>query len=531
MLITRRDLLKAGALVATATTIPRPLLAYIEAKPEPVPPIDDPRLKALVARALEAAHAAGATYADVRLTHTRQLTFQGRPMAQFEGLDGGVRALVDGYWGFATSPVWSPDELARLGREAVHQAKANALGKPRAIELAPVPAVPDGHWVMPVKADPFAVPTAEILDFMRAVEIYTHRTPGAAVKQFRVSCFRQDSAFGSTVGSYVTQRRWRTAGTLVLVLEKHGKKGELGVDLLTPAGAGWEYVHEAPLKDAIRNTLAEIEADLTLPVKPVEVGRYDTVFDARSVAGLLHDTLGPATELDRVLGYEANAGGTSYLSDPVAMLGTYRTGAELLTVTGNRSEPGGCATVRWDDEGVTPDEFTLVKDGVLTDFQTTRESAGWLKEAYAKAGRPLRSHGCALAPSGTYAPLQHAPNLVLASGKETLDFDGLVAGLPDGIAIKGASVDMDFQHLDGLGMGRTYEVKRGKRVARIAGAAFLFRAPELWKGLLTLGGTASARRYGLSASKGEPMQQSYASMTAPPAVFKALTVIDPLRKA
>jgi hypothetical protein len=78
---------------------------------------------------------------------------------------------------------------------------------------------------------------------------------------------------------------------------------------------------------------------------------------------------------------------------------------------------------------------------------------------------------------------------------------------------------------------RIYQVKRGKRTAFIGGAGFLFRAPELWKGLLALGGSASARRYGFTSSKGEPSQEVHHSVTAIPATFKQLTLIDPQRKA
>jgi TldD protein len=168
---------------------------------------------------------------------------------------------------------------------------------------------------------------------------------------------------------------------------------------------------------------------------------------------------------------------------------------------------------------------------VLTDFQTTRESAGWLKGWYARQGRPFRSHGCANADSAISAPLQHAPNLAMAPGTEAVDFDGLVAGLANGIAVKGVQLEMDFQNLNGLALGTTYEIKRGKRTAVIASAGILFRAPELWKGLLALGGSGSARRYGTASGKGEPAQATYHSVTAPAAAYKQLTLIDPLRKA
>lgn len=116
-------------------------------------------------------------------------------------------------------------------------------------------------------------------------------------------------------------------------------------------------------------------------------------------------------------------------------------------------------------------------------------------------------------------------------GATALDFDGLTTELGEGLAVREMAVEMDFQALNGSGSGRVYEVKGGRRVARVAGAEFLFRAPELWKKLTALGGNASLRRHGMKAGKGEPAQETYHSVTVPPAVFEELTVIDPMRKA
>ncbi|MBX6330988.1 MAG: hypothetical protein IRY91_03975 [Gemmatimonadaceae bacterium] len=540
MTLTRRSLLKAGGLAAAAAAMPRTLLAQLGRTWEPLPPIEDPRLAQLAARAMESARSAGAVYADVRLTHTRIRTFYADLTHDEESMEVGVRALVDGYWGFASGPVWSPDEMARLGREAVHQAKTNALGKPRALALAPAPAVANGHWTMPVAIDPFQISPLEAQDFLGSLGVYVARTPKTSVRHIEARAEAQAKAFASTAGSYCTQQCYRMSGVIELGLRlDDGRQGALQLDCLTPAGMGWELftadriprVRDHSLFEEIRRALEGLEEDLRMPVKPVDVGRYDAVLDAQTVARLVDRTLGRATELDRALGYEANAGGTSYLTDPLAMLGSYQAGAPSVTVTAERAEPGAAATVKWDDEGVEPDTFQLVKDGMLVDFQTTRESASWLEDYYTKAGRPVRSHGCAAAPTAIYAPLQHTPNLTLAPGREAHDFDALVSGVTNGIAIRTAGIDMDFQHSSGLGTGNVYEIKRGKRVARIAGAGFLFRATELWKSLQAVGGDASLRRYGMTVEKGEPAQRGVHSVTAAPAVVKELTLIDPMRKA
>ena len=542
MHLNRRLFLKAGAAMAAIATVPRPLYAQFDGAPEPLPPIEDPRLATLAARALDSAKSAGASYADVRLSHTSTRRFDERSAGDSEDMEVGVRALVEGYWGFASGPVWSPDEMARLGKEAVHQARTNALGKPRVAALAPAPIVQNGNWVMPVKLDPFEVSPFEIQDQLKSLSILAERIPSGLLLRNDVFAQMQEKAFASTIGSYCTQRAYLTEGHLTLQIDlssKHRSNVVTNLECVSPAGMGWELyaadsiprVRNLSLHDELLMRADEARADGMLPMKALEVGRFDTVFDAASVAHLVDGTLGHATELDRALGYEANADGTSYLSDPAAMLGAYQAGAPLLTLVANRSELGGAATTKWDDEGIVPDDFTIVKNGLLVDFQTTRESAGWLKDAYAKKGTPVRSHGCASAPSAIHAPMEHIPNLSIAPGRETGDFDALVAGIADGVAIKRASIDVDFQAGTGIGFGGVFEVKKGKRVARYQSAGFLFRSTDLWKSLLSISGDAQMRRIGFSAQKGEPPQTCYHSVTAAPAVVQGLTVIDPQRKA
>jgi len=534
MTISRRDLIKLGVKAGVGATLlgglPSQLWATSAASEPSMPiPITDPWIKELALRAVDSARSAGAQYADVRLTYTRE---KGGSHGTVEALVVGVRSLVDGYWGFAGGRLWTPDEMARLGRESVAQARALSIGPVRKFDLAAAPIPVDEHWTMPIEIDPFEeVSDEEISDFLRGlgyfIEVHPNFEKDLLIARFLV----QDKAFASSEGAYCTQRLYRSAGAVVAVLRKNGQTLRRGVDTLTPAGLGWELFKGQPLREQIRRLMDEMEEDIMMPVKPVEVGRYNVVCDALTITNLASLTLGTATQLDRVFGYEANASGTSYLNDPLGMLGSFEIGAPLLTLTADRSEHGGAATVAWDDDGVRPDEFTLVREGVLHDFQTTRESAAWLSDAYTKASREIRSHGCAAAPTAVEAPLTHTPNLRIHPGGEALDFVDLVSGIEEGLAIKGMHVDMDFQGLNGLGQGRVYEVKNGKRVARIEGAGFLFRAPELWKSLVALGGEESVRRYGTTSKKGEPEQTMYHSVSAPPAVFKEFTVIDPKRKA
>lgn len=548
MTVGRRDFLKAGATVAVVAAIPRPLLVRFGRTPEPVPPVADPRIKALALRAVEAARSAGASYADVRLTHTWERRFSAHspvPLKDEETLEIGVRALVNGYWGFAASALWSNDESARLGREAVARAKVNAMGKAREVDLGTIPVVHDQHWATPIEEDPFTVPFAEILDLLGAWVRYASiplpsslSEKGSASPNATCGFWRQAKAFASSEGSYFTETLNRTTGDFTVDYKlEEGNRHHLARIPTPLAARGWEYLRDLPYRELVPPLYDEIAEVLALPFKPVEVGRYDVVFDAASVASLVDQTIGKATELDRALGYEANAGGTSYLDDPLQMLGSYEMGAPLLTVTGNRSAPGGIASTRWDDEAVMPDEFTIVKDGVLSDYQTTRESAAWLAPWYQRQGMDVHSHGCANAPTAFDPPLPSPPNLALRPGAEAGGFDELIARVEKGFAMTLTALEMDFQQINGLGFpnelagGLCYEIRDGKKVALVEHVGFLFRSPELWKGLTALGGPESSEDFPISRTKGEPEQTMLATVSAVPAAFKEVTIIDPTRKA
>jgi TldD protein len=253
--------------------------------------------------------------------------------------------------------------------------------------------------------------------------------------------------------------------------------------------------------------------------------------------------------LDRALGYEANAGGTSFIDDPLAMVGHYQVAAQPVTVTANRSAVAQLATVKWDDEGVEPESFTLVKDGVLTDFQTTREQATWLAPYYRQIGRPVRSHGCAGAEDALKITMQMMPNLSMEPSHEAVGLNDLVTPVKDGILIERGEVSsVDFQGRNGLLVGDMREIKNGKVGRKLRSGAVQFNTLDFWKHVLAVGGpstvtTTSESQYsGRSlayllgvimdgALKGQPQQGTSYSSTAAAATIANQAIINPSRKA
>lgn len=495
---------------------------------------DSAEIHNLAARAVDAARSSGAQYADIRITRTRRQSFLSSfPIGEEEEFAIGVRALVNGYWGFYSSNLWSADEAVRLAKGAVNQAIANNAGKTRTVDLGEIPVVRDGDWMMPVKYDPFEVPIGEKLDIMRSAMDYAKSHIVGIGGSFNMSFIRQQKVFASTEGSTWQQTTYTSTADFVLTYRSQYSlgvnAGSTSSDIMLPTGRGWEHISESRLRELIPYLIDE--AEQKRHVRPVDVGRYEAVFSPYAVASLINSTLGRATQLSRAMGFEANVSGTSYLNDPLQMLGELQAASPALTLTADRRDSDGAATVKWDDDGIEPKPFTIIDKGVLTDFQTTREQASWIAPWYDRQGTQVRSNGCAHSSSALYSPTQKMPNLTMTSDPQGRTFDGMVSDVKNGIAVMSLSPNTDQQVLNGIGRGSFREIVNGKLGKYIQGASILFRSPETWRSLKEVGRQSEARSFGFEAREGHPMQITHNTVTAAPARFADISVIDTNRRA
>jgi TldD protein len=540
----------SGTAAATSALLPRSAAGFVHSSKPSVHSVLDPAIiidrtdvHALAMRTLDAAKAGGADYTDVRLTRLLLQEFQGGEMLgdspflhEDEFLGIGVRARIQGVWGFAASPYWNADDAVRLAEEAVRQAKTNLRASPQSVDWPPIP-VASGAWSTPIKVDPFVLSIEEKSDYLLSGTLLAARYRINNSCRFTAKFTREERVVATSEGAYFTQTLYQTGADFHYYRENVRKPKQVGSAhrTLPTTAAGWELLTDAKINEQI--PLMYMEADPNLlrklpPEKPGEIGRYDVVFDAATMGSLVEQTIGKASQLDRALGYEANTVGTSYLSpDPLAFLGTYQAAAPLINVTANRSMSRGLATVKWDDEGVTPEDFSLVRDGVLVDYQTTREQARWLAPWYEKQGSAVRSHGCAAAESALFITMQQMPNLVLEPGTHEVGFADLVADTKQGLAVMKGSAATDFQAGNGTIHGVIREITNGRLGPVLTGLECLFNTTQLWKSIAVLGGRASTEQYPAQTEKGEPLQTTSFSVRAVPAKIAGVDFIDPRRRA
>lgn len=512
----------------------------------------------LAQQAVDAARRAGAQYAEARLTSTvrHYYSFGDNAVGDLEDVGIGVRALVNGYWGFSACPSGDTTAVERLARAAVAQAAVNARGAvSRTVDLGQIPPA-RGTWATPVSIDPFTVPLEEKHAFMRYWDACASKE-GLTIDhlQSHLHFERQERVVATSDGGRFTQTVYESGGTIAIHpwdnprLQAVDPNTTIFVQGIETAGRGWELFLDAKIPEQIRAMPEQFPAldALQKTAGQALVGRYTLVCDGATMAAILNATLGIATQLDRALGYEANAGGTSFLDDPLGMLGTFHVASSLVNVTANRSAPAQLATVKWDDEGVVPPEIQLVKNGVLTDFQTTREQAAWLASYYAKAGRPVRSNGCAATENALGITLQQMPNLSLDPGASAVRLDDLIANVKEGILMEqGKVMQTDAQARNGILFSpRLRKITNGRLGPLLANGVVMFNTLDFWNHVTAVGGPSTRMvvpfsqyprggqfaRLMRQPCKGEPPQVTSHSVQAVAATITNQPVIDPSRKA
>ena len=536
----RRDFLLQSAAATAALGAGSAILPRLASAAVPMDPVDAAVSRELAMRALDAARSAGATYADFRLaanrsqalgTRERQITF----FNDAETYGFGVRVIANGSWGFAASRELNPEEVVRVAQQAVAQARANAAARQRPLELAPVERVADGKWSSPMEIDPFDVPIEEKVDLLLRANAAALGVQGARFVNSVMFSTRLGKTFASTDGSYIDQTIYRSYPVMqITAVAADGSdfQNRQSTDV-APRAMGYEHIRDARLVENAPRWAEEAVAKLT--AKPVEPGRYDLVLLPTHLWLTIHESIAHPTELDRIMGFEANYAGTSFIYPIENFLGKFRYGQEFMNVQGERSMPGGLSSIGWDDEGVKPDEYLIVKNGILNDLQTTREQAPMLADWYRQTGKPVRSHGNSYAESWDAVQFQRMPNVnLLPNAERDVSVEELVSGIENGILIDGdGSFSIDQQRYNAQFGGQVFkEIKNGRITGPLKDVAYQMRTPEFWNGMDMIGGPSTYFVGGsFNDGKGQPSQSNAVSHGCPAARFRGVNVINTGRRA
>ncbi|RKX70534.1 TldD/PmbA family protein [candidate division WOR-3 bacterium] len=419
----------------------------------------------------------------------------------------GIRLLKDEGWGFSSSSRIGESEIERVINDALAIAAASRLPGVK-IRLAPVSPVRDNYQTRYL-IDPFEIRIDDKIKFLcRVNSILSRKWVDIALTS--VSFIREHKIFASTEGSLIEQLLLASGGSIKVITKSDW---DLQVRSYQNSGqAGYEFIERLDLEGNGERIGEELQ--MLLKAKPCPAQKTVVILDQDQMALQIHESIGHATELDRVLGMEASYAGTSFLK--ISDLGRLRYGAEIVNVVADARVKGGIGSFGYDDEGVRARRVYLIRDGILTGFQSSRETAPLIKRV---------SSGGMRADGWNRLPLIRMTNINLLPGK--IPYEEMIAETKDGILMstnRSWSIDdrrLNFQ----FGCEIAYRIQRGKITEVYKNPLYTGITPLFWSKCDAIGDKKSWRLIGiLNCGKGEPGQTMRVGHGTAPARFRDVEI-------
>jgi TldD protein len=506
------------------------------------PNIDIATKKQLADAALNMAKSKGASYADIRINRylnqvvaTREKRVEN--VANSESFGVGVRVIANGCWGFAATNDVTKDGVAKAAERAVAVAKANAkFSDP--VQLVPQKGYGEVNSKTPIEKNAFEVPIKDKIDLLLNVNSEGLKNGGNFMSS-SIFMVNEQKYFASTDGSYIDQDVHRIWPNFTITkIDKATSKFETRNALCAPMGMGYEYLipqdseqlksgnlilykNRYDMLEDVRQAASQVAEKLQ--AKSIDAGKYDLILDPSHLFLTIHESVGHPTELDRVLGYEANFAGTSFLTLDKWRSKTFNFGNKLVNFVADKTQRNGLATIGYDDDGVQCGNWDIIKDGILVNYQTIRDQAHILGLT--------ASQGCSYAESWSAVPFQRMPNVSLLPGNDKVA--DMIKNTEKGIYMLGRnsySIDQqryNFQFSSQL----AYEIKNGAIVGMFKDASYQSNTQEFWNSCTAIADKNDYRLGGsFSDGKGQPAQSNAVSHGCATTKFTGINVINAGRK-
>ena len=471
-------------------------------------------------RALDTAVQRGASYADVRVLRRAEESInvksgrvEGVSFGESEGF--GVRVLVDGAWGFASSSPLNADEADRVAAEAVRIARASATATRERVELDGRPPA-TGRYETPLVEDPFAVPVDRKIADLLAADKRMRAVNGIGFTEARYNAQREWKDFAASDGSETEQVITHTGASV----EANAISGDEMQRRSFPDwgggynAAGYEYVRKLDLAGRAEEVASEAVELLSAPQCPP--GRTTLVIHPSQLYLQVHESCGHPIELDRVFGTEASYAGTSFLTTDKLADG-FQYGSEIVNIVADATAPGGLGTFGWDDEGVAAQSVPIVQSGRFVGYLSSRETAP-------RVGR--QSGGAMRADGWNRIPLIRMTNVNLLP-QPGMSLADIVADTDDGLLLasnRSWSIDdrrLNFQFATEVAR----EIKGGKVGRLLKNPTYTGITYEFWRSCDAVADASDYRMLGTpNCGKGEPGQIAHVGHGVSGARFRDVQV-------
>jgi TldD protein len=475
-------------------------------------------MRRLAQRAIERLEDLGAEYGDARLetATTEFLAFRnGKPHeASLKNREGiGVRVLVSGRWGFASSSGLEASEVDSVVERAVEVARSGGRVSGPSVQLAPLDPQ-SGHYEGPCTKNPFEVPRERKLELLTRAAENLHAPSEVTMSYASLWFERNNRVFASLEGSLVSSTLIYSYPFLhanaVYRGDAQSRNLHCGARI-----AGFEWIEDMGIP-GVAERIAE-EAVMKVRAEEGPTGTMDLILDGTNLSLTMHESVGHPTESDRAIGWEANMAGRTFLS--LSDQGSFQYGSSLVNILADNTLPYGLASWGWDDDGVPGQKWHIIKDGMFQEFGSVRETADLIGVK--------RSRGCCRAQDFSHFQINRQPNFYMVPSSQPVSEDDLIADTKHGIYIEGRgsySIDqvrMNFQ----FGGDFFWEIRNGKKVRPLKKVIYGSTTPDFWRSCDGIADERSFRTMGLlTCGKGEPVQAGRMTHGSSTARFRGIEV-------
>jgi TldD protein len=477
--------------------------------------------KKIAQAVLEHCRSQGVEYADVRLEQIENESISVssgtiEPIQRSVSSGIGIRVIKNGAWGFAATDDLSESNVKERAKLAVIIAEASASVNRTPVKLADIKPA-QGEYISPYEIDPFGVSLDEKISFL--MELDKAIAEAGDEKINTRDCFadfrRRDKYFASSDGADISQLLIHTgAGFSLGAMKSHHERYVRSFP--TASGQyeskGYELLEELRMKEAVPRLVDEIE----MLKGAEECPRKTTtlLLSGDQVSLQMHESIGHALELDRVFGAERNFSGTSFATPE--NLGKLKYASDIVTVISDSTVPHGLASYAYDDEGVPTYPAELIKDGLLVNYLSSRETAARIGKDSTAAMR---------ANSWSNIPIVRISNINLVPGDKS--FDQLISEIDDGVymdGVKSWSIDDKRKYFQ-FGCEIAWMIKGGKLTTPVKNPTYSGCTTDFWNKCTGIAGREFYRIWGTpNCGKGQPGQNARTAQGASPARFENIEI-------